>query len=223
VAPSPENSEWHRSVARIALGGYLTAAVSLGLACSPPLALANFLDDMLEPSVMHLDLKPRTQEVILETKAEYVKADFSHQDLQGAIYTEADLRGSDFSGSDLRAAIFSRAIMPNVSFEGSDMRSAFLDYVVLRGSNFRGVIATNANFTRSDLGECDVTDADFTEAVIDRYQAIQLCETASGTNKFTNVETRESLGCDSLKRYEGSGAGGTVAATKGSGIWGGGK
>ena len=87
----------------------------------------------------------------------------------------------------------------------------------------RGVIATNANFTRSDLGECDVTDADFTEAVIDRYQAIGLCETASGTNKFTGVDTRESLGCDYLKRYEGSGGAGKVAVTKGSGTWGGGK
>ena len=172
---------------------------------------------------MGLKLKERTQEVILETKAEYINQDFSDSDLQGAIYTEADLRGSDFSGSDLRAAIFSRAIMPGVNFEGSDMQSAFLDYVVLRGSNFRGVIATNANFTRSDLGECDVTDADFTEAVIDRYQAIGLCETASGTNKFTGVDTRESLGGDYLKRYEGSGGAGKVAVTKGSGTWGGGK
>ena len=142
-------------------------------------------------------------------------------DLVGAIYTEGDLRGSDFSGSDLRAAIFSRAIMPGVNFEGSDMQNAFLDYVVLRGSNFRGVIAAGANFVRSDLGECDVTDADFTEAVIDRYQAIQLCETASGTNTFTGVDTRDSLGCDVLKRYEGAGKGGKVAVSKGSGIWGG--
>jgi uncharacterized protein YjbI with pentapeptide repeats len=79
--------------------------------------------------------------------------------------------GSDFSGSDLRAAIFSRAIMPGVNLEGADMQNAFLDYVVLRGSNMRGVIAAGANFIRSDLGEVDVTDADFSEAVIDRYQA----------------------------------------------------
>lgn len=209
---------WRRAVASVAAGAYLAAAS----ATLPPPAAAEYFDEGgQEPSVMGLKLKPREQEVILETKAEHINEDFSHMDLVGAIYTEGDLRGSDFSGSDLRAAIFSRAVMPGVNFEGSDMQNAFLDYVVLRGSNFRGVIAAGANFVRSDLGECDVTDADFTEAVIDRYQAIQLCETASGTNKFTGVDTRDSLGCDVLKRYEGAGAGGKVAVSKGSGIWGG--
>ena len=209
---------WRRAVASVAAGAYLAAAS----ATLPPPAAAEYFDEGgQEPSVMGLKLKPREQEVILETKAEHTNEDFSHMDLVGAIYTEGDLRGSDFSGSDLRAAIFSRAIMPGVNFEGSDMQNAFLDYVVLRGSNFRGVIAAGANFVRSDLGECDVTDADFTEAVIDRYQAIQLCETASGTNAFTGVDTRDSLGCDVLKRYEGAGKGGKVAVSKGSGIWGG--
>ena len=54
----------------------------------------------------------------------------------------------------------------------------------------KNVIASGANFVRSDLGECDVTNADFTEAVIDKYQAIQLCDYASGTNPFTGVDTR---------------------------------
>jgi uncharacterized protein YjbI with pentapeptide repeats len=35
------------------------------------------------------------------------------------------------------------------------------------------VIAEGANFVRSDLGDVDVTDADFTDAIIDRYQARQ--------------------------------------------------
>lgn len=62
------------------------------------------------------DLGP---EVILESKAEHINEDFSHEDLVGAIYAEGDLRGSDFSGSDLRAAIFSRAVMPGVNLEVS--------------------------------------------------------------------------------------------------------
>ena len=37
-------------------------------------------------------------------------------------------------------------------------------------------------------------------------------------------DTRESLGCDQLKRYEGFNKGNDkVAVTKGSGTWGGGK
>jgi hypothetical protein len=49
-----------------------------------------------------------------------------------------------------------------------DMTDAMLDYVVLRGANMRGSIAVNANFIRSDMGEIDATDADFTDAIIDK-------------------------------------------------------
>ena len=75
---------------------------------------------------MGLKLKERTQEVILETKAEHINQRLFALGPAGRhLHIEADLRGSDFSGSDLRAVIFSRAIMPGVNFEGSDMQARF--------------------------------------------------------------------------------------------------
>ena len=124
----PARSDWQPPwVRRLLLGAAATiAAVAYFAAISVHYneALADVMD-VNEPSIMKLELKPRTQEVILETKAEHINEDFSHEDLVGAIYTEGDLRGSDFRGSDLRAAIFSRAIMPGVTWRVPTCRTRF--------------------------------------------------------------------------------------------------
>jgi uncharacterized protein YjbI with pentapeptide repeats len=60
--------------------------------------------------------------------------------------------------------------MYKANLSNCDMTDTMLDYVVLRGADMRGSIFKNANFIRSDLGETDVTDADFTEAIIDKVK-----------------------------------------------------
>jgi uncharacterized protein YjbI with pentapeptide repeats len=53
-----------------------------------------------------------------------------------------------------------------------------------------GAIASGGSFSRAD-----VTDADFTDALLDRVDQRLLCATASGTNPITGADTRASLGC----------------------------
>jgi len=190
----------------------MAAAVGVLLSSqmTPVAAHAEELLSGLEPSPLNLKLKPRIQEIILESKAAHDGEDFTNEDLTGAIFGEAELKEANFEGSDLRAAVFSRSVMYKANLSNCDMSDTMLDYVVLRGANMRGSILTNANFIRSDLGDTDITDADFTEAIIDKYQLKYLCSVASGKNPATGVDTFESLGCETVEFYKGFNSGMTI-------------
>lgn len=133
---------------------------------------------------------------------------------------DQSLVGSNFSGrKDLNSAIFSKANCARSDFKDADLRNALLDDANFADANLEGVDATNvlatnakfyhasmrnANFTGANLisaqfgQKVDITNADFSDALIDVAQIKNLCATASGTHPVSKIETRESLMCDAF-------------------------
>jgi uncharacterized protein YjbI with pentapeptide repeats len=71
-------------------------------------------------------------------------------------------------------------LMDKVDFSGADFTNAVLAGSIASGSSFIGATVTNA---------------DFSDALIDRLDQRSLCRDAEGTNPTTGVNTRASLGC----------------------------
>jgi uncharacterized protein YjbI with pentapeptide repeats len=70
--------------------------------------------------------------------------------------------------------------MDKVDFSRADFTNAVLTGSIASGSSFIGATVTNA---------------DFSDALIDRLDQRSLCRDAEGTNPTTGVNTRASLGC----------------------------
>jgi uncharacterized protein YjbI with pentapeptide repeats len=131
------------------------------------------------------------------SNAELRGKDFSGQDLRASDFANANMEGANFNQADLRGAIFSASVMQNANLKGANLQYAMMDQVDFTETNLENAILSETILLRSTFGETQITGADFSDALLDGEQRRILCQTATGVNPLTGINTRESLDCKS--------------------------
>jgi uncharacterized protein YjbI with pentapeptide repeats len=127
--------------------------------------------------------------------AEVTLQDYSGQSLVREEFSGAKLQGANFSGADLQGAVFNGSDLAGANLHGVNLSNGITYLTNLSDANLSDAILTSAMMLKSIFRNANVTGADFSFALLDRTQVLQLCKTASGKNPITGVDTRESLGC----------------------------
>ena len=121
--------------------------------------------------------------------------DYAGQNLVRSEFGDSNLQGANFAGADLRGAVFNGAKLANANLHGVDFSDGIAYITDFANADLSNAIFNSAMLLKSSFKGANVTGADFSDAAIDRAQVVALCQTASGTNPVTGVDTRESLGC----------------------------
>jgi uncharacterized protein YjbI with pentapeptide repeats len=85
--------------------------------------------------------------------------------------------------------------MQNANLKGANFQYALMDLVDFTAAHLDNAILADALLLRSTFKSAQIAGADFTDALLDGAQRAELCQSATGTNPMTGVETRDSLGC----------------------------
>lgn len=137
-------------------------------------------------------------------EAEIPGKDFSKQDLRRSNFTAADCRDCNFKDAKLTGAYFIKSVVARANFENADLSDTLMDRAVIVDANLRNAVLQRAVFTRSDFSRSDIYGADFTNALVDKTQQMQMCKIADGVNTVTGVSTRKSLNCSSRRQFMAS-------------------
>ena len=129
------------------------------------------------------------------TLSELRKVDFSGQDVSGTSFAGADLQEANLEGVNLEGSILTQASFIDANLKGSNLREVFGDRVDFSNADLSDTIFADSILTSSHFYNAKIEGADFSGAMIDRFQVVEMCKQATGTNSQTGITTKESLGC----------------------------
>ncbi len=121
--------------------------------------------------------------------------DFSGQKLIQAQFTNVDLTESNFSEADLRGAVFNGSALIKTNLHGAKLTNGLAYLSSFEGADLSDAVFTEVIMLRTSFYNANITGTDFTLAVLDSQQVVELCKRADGVNSTTGISTRESLGC----------------------------
>ncbi|KAJ8604822.1 hypothetical protein CTAYLR_001024 [Chrysophaeum taylorii] len=123
--------------------------------------------------------------------------DFSNGQYANKDFSGVDAAGTNFKNSKLRGARFFKADVAGADFSGSDLTAASFEGANLDGTKLTGSVCEGSAFSQTLETVGDISQVDFTDAVIRQDINRRLCERsdAKGVNPTTGVSTRDSLFC----------------------------
>jgi uncharacterized protein YjbI with pentapeptide repeats len=129
------------------------------------------------------------------TYSQLYDVDLSDKDFKSGVFAAADVRNSTFAGSNLSKTILTKAAFLNTNLSGVNLTDSLMDRVSFENCDLSNAILQDIVATSTSFENTNIHGADFSGAILDRYQVYLLCQRAEGTNPTTGIATKDSLLC----------------------------